>query len=138
MLETIEGLGEVDVEATAYTLAIYEQEFKGADLIADVLGTQRATRGAGGEGLVVDFATENWMAELRALWAMVKTANRLAEAEGRVAPVDVTPGFSQWIQRVGKVNMREVSSVVATYALDGFFHTGAAASDTTGQGEAEG
>lgn len=130
MKVAIDGYGEVEAVATALTLFIYEREFKDEngkprDLIAEVFGRHKLEYDEG----YIDFTVENWNAEVRALWAMVKTANVLADRQGKVAPVDRVPGFDKWIEGVMSLNMREVAQTVVQLASDGFFRTGAAASD---------
>lgn len=125
MIVEIEGYGEVEAVATAYTLVVYEQEFK-SDLIKDVFGR---TELAPEDPNVLDFTEENWMAELKALWAMARTAYDLKAEHGLVAPADRPKPFPEWVKRVGKVNFRDIANSVVAECLDGFFHTGAAASE---------
>lgn len=128
MLINIGDYGEVEAIATAYTLVVYEQEFGGSDLIADVFGRHEATRGDSGE-LVVDFTSDNWLPELKALWAMVVTAYELRYDRGDAAPNDRPKSFKQWVKGVGKLNMRDVSYRLVEECMDGFFHTGADVSE---------
>lgn len=121
----IEGYGEVEITATAYTLVVYEQEFK-SDLIKDVFGKHEADEGG---KAVLDFTTDNWLAELKALWAMAMTAYELKASRGDAAPNDRPKPFRQWVQKVGKVNFYRIANAVVNEAMDGFFHTGAAASE---------
>lgn len=142
MFIDIDGTGEVEILATAYTLVIYEQEFH-SDPIKDVFGKHQLDGDKAGEKgvgkdaaaadgsaatLYLDFTQENWIEETRLLWAMVKTANVLADDRGDVAPNDRVPGYREWMKRVGKVNMRDIADAVFDEAVDGFFHTGAAVS----------
>lgn len=141
MFIDIDGTGEIEILATAYTLVIYEQEFH-SDPIKDVFGKHQldgseevgngVERAASGDGsaatLYLDFTQENWVEEMKLLWAMVKTANVLADDRGDVAPNDRVPGYVEWTKRVGKVNMRDIADAVFSEAVDGFFHTGAAVS----------
>ena len=123
----LEGYGEVEMLATMYTLLVYEQEF-GSDPIKDVFGKHQVEQG-GETVLTIDYTQENWFEETRLLWAMVKTANDLADERGDVAPNDRTPPYRKWVKKVGKVNMRDIANAVIGEAVDGFFHTGAAASE---------
>lgn len=137
MFIDIDGTGEVEILATAYTLVIYEQEFH-SDPIKDVFGKHQldgekagvkdAAAAGSAATLYLDFTQENWVEETRLLWAMVKTANVLADDRGDVAPNDRVPGYMEWMKRVGKVNMRDIADAVFDEAVDGFFHTGAAVS----------
>lgn len=127
MLIEIGDYGEVEAVATAYTLVVYEQEFGGRDLIADVFGRHEGKDD--GSKVVVDFTSDNWLAELRAVWAMVRTAYDLAYDRGDAAPNDKPKQFREWVKGVGKLDMRRLSVALVTECMDGFFHTGAAASE---------
>lgn len=126
MLIDIDGSGEVEITATLYTLVIYEQEFH-SDLIKDVFGN--AGDGGSSDKKLFDFTTDNWGAEVKALWAMLKTANELADDRGEIAPKDRVPQFRKWVKGIGKVNMKSISDAVFIESMDGFFHSGAAASE---------
>lgn len=125
MLVHIEGKGDIEIEATAWTLVIYEHEFK-RDLIADFYGKHDLSE-LGDNSL--DFTSENWNADLRVLWAMAKTAYELADMRGEARPIDKVPSYVEWVKGVGKVNMHLISKTISEVAQDGFFHTGAAASE---------
>ena len=127
MLIEIGDYGEVEAVATAYTLVLYEQEFGGRDLIADVFGRHEGKDEGG--SVVVDFTSDNWLSELRAVWAMVRTAYDLAYDRGDAAPNDKPKPFREWVKGVGKLDMRKLSVALVTECMDGFFHTGAAASE---------
>ena len=127
MLIEIGDYGEVEAVATAYTLGIYEEEFGGRDLIADVFGRHEGEDD--GKSLVVDFTSDNWLSELRAVWAMVRTAYDLAYDRGDAAPNDKPKPFREWVKGVGKLDMRRLSVALVTECMDGFFHSGAAASE---------
>ena len=127
MLIEIGDYGEVEAVATAYTLVLYEQEFGGRDLIADVFGRHEGK--GDGSAVVVDFTSENWLAELRAVWAMVRTAYDLSYDRGDAAPNDKPKPFREWVKGVGKLDMRLLSVALVTECMDGFFHSGAAASE---------
>lgn len=126
MFIDIDGSGPVEITATLYTLSLYEQEF-GGDLIKDVFG--RHTKDEADEEVLIDMTTNNWNAEIKALWAMVKTAADLKDERGDLAPNDRVPSFKKWRKTVGKINVREIADAVVEEALDGFFHTGAAVSE---------
>ena len=81
------------------------------------------------EEAVIDFTTDNWNAELKALWAMARTAYDLKADHGLVAPADKPKPFAQWVRGLGKVNFYEIANAVVAEAMDGFFHAGAAASE---------
>ena len=127
MLIEIGDYGKVEAVATAYTLVIYEQEFGGRDLISDVFG--RHEDEGDGKNAVIDFTSDNWLHELRAAWAMVRTAYDLAYDRGDAAPNDKPKPFREWVKGIGKLDMRELSLALVTECMDGFFHSGAAASE---------
>lgn len=67
----------------------------------------------------LDFTKDNWEADVRALWAMAKTAD---EAAGG----GTTPPFKQWYARLGAVNLSEVSKAVVEEAQRGLFRAASA------------
>ena len=126
---------EHEYEATTYTLVAYEQEFNG-DLIKDVFGridVRNAARNFDENGNLVamDYTIDNWNAELRAFWAMLKTSYEIARAEGRKA--EVVPPFVQWCIRTRSIDMGQVSQAVFDECQRGLFRSGA----SEGEGEAE-
>lgn len=126
---------EHEYEATTYTLMVYEQEFK-KDLIKDVFGridTRQAQSNFDEDGNLVawDYTIENWNAELRAFWAMLRTSYEIARSEGRQpAPV---PPFVQWCLKTRSIDMGQVSQAVFNECQRGLFRSGAAASEETGE-----
>jgi hypothetical protein len=89
---------EVEIEATVYTAEVYEQNFK-RDLISDLIPAENGT---------IPFINC-----IRALWAMMKTADYRA---GRP-----TPTYEQWVADTGSVNYHELMGAVAEEATGGFF-----------------
>lgn len=133
MLIDVDGTGAREAVATAWTLALYEQEF-GRDLIADVYGVVDLRRdfyrkGPRGEVVAVDYTARDWNAILRALWAMLKTASDIALEAGDLAPNDAVPGFKRWVRSVGAVDMNEVTDAVYRLCNEGFFRAGAGDSE---------
>lgn len=141
MLIDYDGTGEREAIATAYTLMLYEQEFKGSDakgvtgdLISDVYGTidlkkAKSQYDALGNLVVLDYTNDNWNAYLRALWAMLRTASESARSRGIDA--QLTPRFSEWVRGVGKVNMSEIMDAVIEECNRGFFRPSATDSEKT-------
>lgn len=127
MFINIDGKGEVEIKATMYTLHIYEKEFH-SDLIKDVFGKHEVSK-TDPDVLVIDYTQENWNEERKALWAMVKTAADLKDEAGDLAPNDRVPGYEKWVMGIGQINVRDIANAVFTEATEGFFHTGAAASE---------
>lgn len=134
------GEHEVEIRATLHTLLVYEREFKDkpdrypgitGDLIKDVFGKHQYQKDDE-TVLVFDYTQENWNEEVKALWAMVKTASDIKESKGDLAPNDRCPGFDEWHSKVfleSQVNLYDIANAVAKEAMEGFFHTGAAASE---------
>lgn len=123
------GDAEVEIMASLYTLVVYEQEF-GSDLIKDVFGKHQVQKGDE-TVLTIDYTQENWFEEIKALWAMVKTAADLKDSKGDLAPNDRVPGFNTWAKSniASQVNMREIADAVFAEAVSGFFRAGAADSE---------
>ena len=139
------GKGPVEFRCTARTLVIYEQAFYSdkypritGDMIADVFGKRTYTDESLGlqfddEGnvvsLTVDMTMDNWGAELRALWAMLRTQYEI-DRKNRVEREPI-PTFATWSEQTSEwePNMREVSSLVHEEMNRGLFRAGAAASE---------
>lgn len=126
---------EHEYEATTYTLMLYEQEFK-RDLIKDVFGRidiRNTAKNFDEDGNIVamDYTIDNWMAELRAFWAMLRTSYEIARSEGRVAAQ--VPPFVQWCLKTRSIDMGQVSQAVWDECQRGLFRSGAAASEETGE-----
>lgn len=126
---------EHEYEATTYTLMVYEQEFK-KDLIKDVFGridTRQAQNNFDEDGNLVawDYTIENWNAELRAFWAMLRTSSEIARADGR--RYETVPPFVQWCLKTRSIDMGQVSQAVFNECQRGLFRSGAAASEETGE-----
>ena len=122
---------EHEYEATTYTLVIYEQEFK-SDLIKDVFGridVRSAARNFDEDGNMVamDYTIDNWMAELRAFWAMLKTSSEIARSEGR--KYTAIPSFIQWCIKTRSIDMGQISQAVFDECQRGLFRSGAADSE---------
>lgn len=120
-----------EYEATTYTLLVYEQEFK-RDLIKDVFGRidiRNAARNFDEDGNVVavDYTIDNWMGELRAFWAMLKTSEAIAKREHRAClPV---PSFVEWCISTRSIDMGEISKLVYEECQRGLFRAGATGAD---------
>lgn len=144
MIIDYDGTGGREATATAYTLMLYEQEFKSSDvkgitgdLIADVYGTidlkrARSQYDAMGNLVVLDYTSDNWNAYLRALWAMLRTASESARSRGIDA--QLTPRFNEWVRGVGQVNMSEVMDAVIEECNRGFFRAREASQEEAGDG----
>ena len=146
------GNGELEFRCTTRTLTVYEQEFCSdpnpritGDLIADVMGKQKITAESLGftvddagnvDSIVIDYTGDNWNAEWRAFWAMLKTQSEIDRKHGRKA-LDV-PSWSRWQADMAECepDMREVSLAVAQELQRGLFRAGAAAAgDPEEEGE---
>ena len=138
------GRGEQEFRCTARTLTIYEQAFYSdsyprvtGDLIADVLGKQRVDERASGlewdddgnlVAITVDFTADNWGAEWRALWAMLRTQEEIDQKHG--VKRDPIKSFREWDRENAECepDMRAVSNAVCEELNRGLFRAGAAAS----------
>ena len=143
------GRGEQEFRCTARTLTVYEQAFYNdpyprvtGDIIADVFGKQRITEEGTGlewddEGnlvaIIADFTVDNWEAEWRALWAMLKTQEEIDNKHG--VKRERVPSFAQWDKDnlECEPNMREVGNAVCAELNRGLFRAGAAASGETSE-----
>ena len=122
MTLTING-ESVECALSVLTLVLYEQEFDGADLIADISGKVTADDVNPDEDVLFDFAKVPWTKVMQAAWAMVKTVNQS------------TPHFEQWAAKVDQVNSWEIRAVVDSAVNETFFHS--AATDGEGRQETE-
>lgn len=111
---------------SAYTLMVYEQEFK-KGLIEDVYGRIAVPNKNAGETLIADYTIDNWQAYVRALWAGLKAASDLAAADRR--SVEPVPSYSEWCMRVPSLDLAEVSRFVLDGCNRGLFRTRAAANE---------
>lgn len=126
---------EVEFTCTAYTPVLYEQAFREdpyervtGDLIVDVMGCQRVSADSivfadedGNLTIKYDYSQDNWLAYLRALWAMVRTATEIRRVNGE--KVDLTPNYQEWARTLigWEPDMREVSLLVCNELQRGLF-----------------
>lgn len=136
---------EREMRCTARTLVVYEQEFYNdkndritGDMIADVFGRREVGEDALGfkfdeagnvSAIVVDYTSDNWNAELRAVWAMLRTQAEIDRKNGQ-KPTPV-PSYREWSQAIAdwEPDMRELSTLVYEEMNRGLFRAGAAASE---------
>lgn len=146
-LEKIDyGMGERELMCTAWTMVVYEQEFRDkdgnpADLIADTMGkiivTSEDLLTVNEDGafvtLVEDYTRFDWNATLKALWALLKTAYDVAISEGR--RIEAVPSWDEWSRSLltCEPDMQEVRTVVVRELQRGLFRAGAAASGKTSE-----
>lgn len=104
---------------SVHTLVIYEMEFDGADLIADVSGKVMASDFEVDEDVVFDFSKVPWTKVMQAAWAMLKTCD------------DSLPHFDDWSRKVTQVDSWEFRQTVNQAVNDNFFHSAA----PVGEGE---
>lgn len=107
----LDGEHEIEIHAGMYTCEVYEQQFK-RDIVLDLTPTSGA----------VPFTNA-----IRALWAMVKTADYKAGRE--------TLPYNEWLATVDEVNYHEIVGAVVSEAMRGFFRTRPAAAETEQQGD---
>ena len=106
------GNGHVEFRCTARTLVIYEQAFYNdsypkvtGDMIADIFSKRTYTDESLGlkfdddgniVALTVDMTMDNWNAEVRALWAMLRTQAEIDRKNG--VEREQIPAFSIWLE----------------------------------------
>lgn len=130
MAKTIDyGDGPKAIEVSTISCIVYEHEFN-ADLIADVMGTQRLSEYSlemgevvempvskdGGE-YVFDYHDFNWVKCLKALWACLKAADP-----------SVQP-FDAWSSSLPDIDMWEVVAFLRREVEARLFRHGATASE---------
>lgn len=140
---------EHEFVCTAYTTTIYEQAFKDdpyekvtGDIIADVMRVIRVSSKDfidhdenGNLTVAFDYTRDNWQAEKRALWAMLKTAVEIQRVNGgKVGPF---PSYAEWDRSLvaWEPDMREVSLAVCNELQRGLFRARAAAPEETSEEE---
>ncbi len=98
------GDGPHALECSFWTLLVYEEEFAGADLVADMYPkTGRVP----------------WATAIRALWACLRSAD------------DAIPPFKEWARGVSGVDMPGVVSGVVAVVQDGLFRKGPSGPEQT-------
>lgn len=107
----LDGEHEIEIRAGMYTCEVYEQQFK-RDIIVDLIPTS---------------GTVPFTNAIRALWAMVKTADYKAWRD--------TLPYEEWLGTVDDVNYHEIVDAVVGEAMRGFFRTSPAAAEAEQQGE---
>ena len=117
---------EREVVFSAYTLMVYEQEFK-KGLIEDVYGRIAVPNKNVGETLIADYTIDNWQAYVRALWAGLKAASDLAIADRRAT--EMVPPYSEWCMKVPSLNLADLSKFVLDGCNRGLFRPRAAADE---------
>lgn len=125
MLLDINGDGEREYIASAYTTLVYEQEF-GADIIDEFISRYAPTgRRKGGVKVNSTFI-------LRVLWAMARTADKVYEAShgNATAPDAVPASFEAWLLSAGSVNISDLIAVVADEVQRGLLRAGDADAGT--------
>ena len=109
---TING-ERVECALSIHTLMLYELEFDGADLIADVSGKVTTDDFEPDEDVIFDFSKIPWLKVMQAVWAMCKTVD------------EKLPHFDGWSKGVTQVDSWELRQVVNSAVNDAFFHTAA-------------
>lgn len=118
------GCGTVDIEVSAWTLAVYEQEFH-ADLIQDFYGKVKLEDDDDGGVLLFDYTSRNWHCVLKALWACVKANN------------DCAPSFKEWSKKTEGFNLYMVWSDLITLFNENFFRSSTPRTEEEGEREQE-
>lgn len=125
-----DGTGkEREVLFSAYTLMVYEHEFK-TGLIEDVYGRISLPKKNGDETLIADYTRDNWESYMKALWAGLRAGSDFARAEMR--PHDVVEPYEKWSMTAMNINLAELASFILNSCNDAFFRP-----RTTGEEDAE-
>lgn len=145
------GMGEREIRCTYRTLSFYEHEFCDdprpnvtGDLIADTLkkitiGENLTNMKFDDEGnlieLTIDYTSDDWNVQKRALWAMLKTAEAIDVKHGR--ETEHIPSYKEWDASLIECepDLRAVSEAVCGEIQRGLFRAGAAASGKTSEEE---
>lgn len=110
MVITVNGEAR-EAAMSILTLSLYEQEFDGADMIADLNGKVRVNDEE--EGVLFDYGRVPWEKIMQGAWAMLKTAD------------PSTPHYQKWAAGVTQVNAFELRNVLSDLISDTFFHIAA-------------
>ena len=117
MAEVVVNGEKVVAEYSVWTLSLYEQEFGGANMLADLFGVVSLDDEAvKSKSLALDFTAQDWTMLTRVLWAGVKTAD------------DSTPSFVAWSKSIKEIDMFEVANNVPIDVMQACFRTGAGTS----------
>jgi len=137
------GAGEREMRCTAWTMSLYEHEFRDKDdnprdLIKDVMGKVivqsddviTVTEDGAFAQVVMDYTRKDWNATMRALWAMLRTAFDISLAHDPIEPVG---SYDEWSRSLLEVepDMERVQHDVSQELQRGLFRSGAAASGKT-------
>lgn len=97
------GKGDTELEASVWTLVVYEQEF-GSDMLGDLFGEVKFADDSGkfmvenGEVVGIDYSKFKWTTCVKALWAASKAANP-----------DIAP-FKDWAAKMKGINLFTVAT----------------------------
>ncbi len=69
---------------------------------------------------VVDYTREHWDADLRCLWAMLRTFEKKAQLAGGIVK-SPTPDYDAWLMGIDAINMNQVADLVARECADKIF-----------------
>lgn len=111
------GQGEKEIIASAYTLVLYEQEFK-SDLIADYFGDQTMRRSdleMEDEDVLftLRFSDTRFAQVPKVLWACLKAADEFG-----------IPPFREWSKSITGIDLIEVNNELAALVGKAFFRAG--------------
>lgn len=150
MLYDFDGTGAVELVCSAYTLSVYEQEFKNS-MIADVYGVvdltsveghtitssyvlnrlKEANDGADVSARIKTLVEKAFPAYMVTKldysadnWeAYLRASWAMMKTANIIAGRNDTPAFMTWLAGLGPVDMKEVSRTVLSCMEDGVFHT---------------
>lgn len=156
MLYDFDGSGEIELICSAYTLIVYEQEFK-SSMIGDVYGVidlkSVNTEVVSAEYVINRLSAVSTKELPKAIKILVNKAFpanivtkidykaddwesylRAAWAMMKTANIingsKTTPSFTSWVVQLGDLDMREVSSTVLSCMENGLFHSRDARNET--------
>ena len=124
MRQTLDiGTGEIELEASFWTLVVYEQQF-GGDMVGELFGEEGHASPisfADDGSVTIDYRGFNWTAAAKAMWACAKAANQ------GIAP------YEQWMHSMTDVDMWQVVGEFIPFVRQGLFRAGAGVPDETAE-----
>lgn len=104
---------KVQAVYSVWTLALYEQEFDGANMLSDLFGVVEINAKAKNAAMTLDFTANDWTKLAKAVWAGVKCAD------------DSTLPFKEWARKATDIDMFEIANKVPLEVMRRCFRAGA-------------
>lgn len=108
------GNGEIELEASFYTLIVYEQQF-GGDMVGELFGEEghASPISVSDTGdVVIDYKGFNWTAAAKAMWACAKCAT------------PNMPTYESWMRSMTDVDMWNLIGEFIPYVRQALFRAG--------------